>query len=149
MRVYAFRLVNAEAGGRRAGPRRPATSATASAMLAAGRAARVADGAGMGEAGGENGEAEGAARPAAAAVPPRPKRHRLIQQGRIVLGDSLVPCVIHDLSRAGAKIHLAARVELPGTFDLVIAGHDLRTVRASLRWRRGVFAGLAFLSPLP
>ncbi|MEE7477839.1 MULTISPECIES: PilZ domain-containing protein [Methylobacterium] len=82
-------------------------------------------------------------------MPPRPKRHRLIQQGRIVLGDSLVPCVIHDLSRAGAKIHLAARVELPGTFDLVIAGHDLRTVRASLRWRRGAFAGLAFLSPLP
>lgn len=93
--------------------------------------------------------AEEPARPAAATVPPRPKRHRLIQQGRIVLGDSLVPCVIRDLSRAGAKIHLSPRVELPGTFDLVIAGHDLRTVRASLRWRRGAFAGLVFLAPLP
>lgn len=73
------------------------------------------------------------------------KRHRVVQQGRIVLGpERLVPCVIRDLSRSGAKIRVAPDCPLPETFSLVIAAHDLRTLTVRLRWRRGDFAGVTF-----
>ncbi|WP_018263290.1 PilZ domain-containing protein [Methylobacterium sp. WSM2598] len=75
------------------------------------------------------------------------RRHRVLQQGRIVLGsDQLVPCTVRDLSRSGAKIRIDRAVALPERFALYIAGHDLRSVTVVLRWRRGDFAGLAFLS---
>lgn len=73
------------------------------------------------------------------------KRHRVVQQGRIVLGpERLVGCVIRDLSRTGAKLRVAPEIGLPETFALVIAAHDLRTVTVRLRWRRGDFAGVTF-----
>lgn len=73
------------------------------------------------------------------------KRHRVVQQGRIVLGpERLVPCVVRDLSRSGAKIRIAPGIDLPESFCLVIAAHDLRTLTVRLRWRRGDFAGVTF-----
>ncbi|KQT56976.1 pilus assembly protein PilZ [Methylobacterium sp. Leaf456] len=73
------------------------------------------------------------------------KRHRVVQQGRIVLGpEQLVACVIRDLSRTGAKLRVAPEIGLPETFSLVIAAHDLRTLTVRLRWRRGDFAGVTF-----
>lgn len=73
------------------------------------------------------------------------KRHRVVQQGRIVLGpERLVGCVIRDLSRTGAKLRVAPEIGLPETFSLVIAAHDLRTLTVRLRWRRGDFAGVTF-----
>lgn len=73
------------------------------------------------------------------------KRHRVVQQGRIVLGpERLIGCVIRDLSRSGAKIRVAPEIGLPETFSLVIAAHDLRTLTVRLRWRRGDFAGVTF-----
>ncbi len=73
------------------------------------------------------------------------KRYRVSQQGRIVLGpEQLVACTVRDLSRDGAKIHVAPEHDLPETFPLVIAAHDLRTVVVRLRWRRGDLAGVAF-----
>ncbi|WP_232630807.1 PilZ domain-containing protein [Methylobacterium sp. Leaf118] len=73
------------------------------------------------------------------------KRHRVVQQGRIVLGpERLVACVVRDLSRSGAKIRVAPEIGLPETFALVIAAHDLRTLTVRLRWRRGDFAGVTF-----
>ena len=76
-----------------------------------------------------------------------PKRYRVLQQARIVLGpDLLLPCIVRDLSPVGAKVRLTRVIRLPDAFDLVIAGHDLRTHRVILRWQRGDFAGLAFLA---
>lgn len=73
------------------------------------------------------------------------KRHRVVQQGRIVLGpERLVGCVIRDLSRTGAKLRIDPEIGLPETFSLVIAAHDLRTLTVRLRWRRGDFAGVTF-----
>lgn len=75
------------------------------------------------------------------------KRHRVLQQGRVLIGaDTLVFCVVRDLSQEGAKIRLARPVALPETFDLMIAAHDLRTYSVQLRWQRGDFAGVTFLS---
>ncbi|PXW65291.1 PilZ domain-containing protein [Methylobacterium sp. B4] len=82
---------------------------------------------------------------AAAPVARVGKRHRVVQQGRIVLGpERLIACTVRDLSRRGAKICLDARHVLPTRFPLVIAAHDLRTLPARLCWRRGDLAGVAF-----
>ncbi|WP_407527469.1 PilZ domain-containing protein [Methylobacterium oryzisoli] len=76
------------------------------------------------------------------------RRHRVMLQGRAQIApDHLVPCVVRDLSRAGAKIRIERTLPLPERFALYIAGHDLRSVSAALRWRRGDFAGVAFADP--
>ncbi|MGX5774164.1 PilZ domain-containing protein [Methylorubrum zatmanii] len=73
------------------------------------------------------------------------KRHRVLQQGRIVLGpERLLACTVRDLSGRGAMIRVAPDQALPETFSLVIAGHDLRTMTARLRWRRDDLVGVAF-----
>jgi len=82
---------------------------------------------------------------AATPQPRSPRRHRVMQQARLVLGpDTLLPCTVRDLSPAGAKIVLSRPVRLPEAFDLVIAAHDLRTVAVHLRWQRGEVAGVRF-----
>ena len=82
---------------------------------------------------------------AAAPVARAGKRHRVVQQGRIVLGpERLIACTVRDLSPQGAKIRIAPEHVLPETFPLVIAAHDLRTVTARLCWRRGDFIGVTF-----
>lgn len=79
-----------------------------------------------------------------------PKRHRVMQQARILIGrDTFVDCVVRDLSRDGAKICLARAVVLPASFELIVAAHDLRTFTAHLRWQRGDFAGVAFVGAPP
>ncbi|TNC08617.1 PilZ domain-containing protein [Methylobacterium terricola] len=78
-------------------------------------------------------------------VPRAGRRRRVFQQGRLVLGpDRLVACEVADLSVAGARLRVPARVALPEAFSLVIVGDDLRTVAVRLRWRRGDFAGVTF-----
>ncbi|KMO42246.1 pilus assembly protein PilZ [Methylobacterium tarhaniae] len=73
------------------------------------------------------------------------RRRRVIQQGRIVLGpDRSVACEVMDLSAAGARLRVPARIDLPEAFPLAVAADDLRTVAVRLRWRRGEFAGVTF-----
>ncbi|KMO42017.1 hypothetical protein VQ02_04355 [Methylobacterium variabile] len=81
-------------------------------------------------------------------IPRAARRRRVFQQGRIVLGpDRLVACEVTDVSAAGARLRVPARIALPEAFSLVIAAHDLRTVAAHLRWRRGDYAGVTFGAP--
>lgn len=69
-----------------------------------------------------------------------------MQQGRVVCGpDTLIACIVRDLTPTGAKIRLPRPLPLPQTFDLIIAAHDLRTIPVQLCWQRGDFAGVAFL----
>lgn len=69
-----------------------------------------------------------------------------MQQGRVVCGpETLMACIVRDLTPLGAKIRLPRPVPLPEAFDLVIAAHDLRTIPVRLCWQRGDFAGVTFL----
>lgn len=78
-------------------------------------------------------------------IPRAGRRRRVFQQGRLVLGpDRLVACEVTDVSTAGARLRVPARIALPDAFALVIAADDLRTVAVRLRWRRGDFAGVTF-----
>lgn len=68
-----------------------------------------------------------------------------MQQARVVWDpDTLIACIVRDLTPMGAKIRLPRPVILPERFDLVIAAHDLRTLPVQLRWQRGHFAGVTF-----
>ncbi|MGO4572387.1 PilZ domain-containing protein [Microvirga sp. 2TAF3] len=73
------------------------------------------------------------------------RRLRVLQQAKIVFDtETMIHCVVRDLSTGGAKIEIRQHVPLPETFDLFICAHDLRVHRAQLRWRKGEFAGVSF-----
>jgi PilZ domain len=66
---------------------------------------------------------------------------------QIMLGpDAMIPCTVRDISTGGARIALKPQMDLPETFELFIAAHDLQVRRARVCWRRGGFAGIAFSS---
>jgi hypothetical protein len=66
---------------------------------------------------------------------------------QILLGpDAMIPCTVRDISTGGAKIALKQQMDLPETFEVFIAAHDLQVRRARVCWREGGFAGIAFSS---
>jgi hypothetical protein len=66
---------------------------------------------------------------------------------QILLGpDAMIPCTVRDISTGGARIALKPQMDIPETFELFIAAHDLQVRRARVCWRRGAFAGIAFSS---
>ncbi len=92
------------------------------------------------------------------AGPDAPEGHEADKRGRRRYGTSMpatilishsnrVPCVVRDLSDGGAKIGLSRRYALSNRFWIVIRHAEIAR-RASLVWRRGEFAGIAFEQPL-
>ena len=68
-------------------------------------------------------------------------------QAQIQLGpDAMITCTVRDISTGGAKIALKPQMDLPETFEVFIAAHDLQVRRARVCWREGGFAGIAFSS---
>jgi PilZ domain len=66
---------------------------------------------------------------------------------QILLGpDAMISCTVRDISTGGARIALKPQMDLPESFELFIAAHDLQVRRARVCWRRGAFAGIAFSS---
>ena len=73
------------------------------------------------------------------------KRYRVLKAGRILLaGRYPIDCTVGDLSEAGAKISVEGAPDLPGTLDLLMVLEAL-VYPCSLAWRKGEFAGLAFV----
>src|SRR4051812_27252585 len=70
-----------------------------------------------------------------------PSRH----PAQIVLGpEAMVACTVNDISTGGARIAVKAYMDLPESFELFIAAHDLQVRRVRVCWRSGDFAGVAF-----
>jgi hypothetical protein len=57
-------------------------------------------------------------------------------------GRSVRPCIVRNLSEAGAKLELATVTGIPNTFDLIIAGHRPQPCRVV--WRALKEMGVAF-----
>jgi PilZ domain len=72
-------------------------------------------------------------------------RRRTLLTGKLVFNDmaSVLDCVVRDLSENGARIKLAALVQLPPAFDLRL--HDGRYYRCKVRRRTGLELGVEFL----
>ena len=58
-----------------------------------------------------------------------------------------LPCTIRDISYEGARIELSDPVEIPDAINLYIPQQH-RMLHASVRWRHGNRAGVAFSSVL-
>ena len=64
---------------------------------------------------------------------------------QILLGpEAMIPCTVKDISTGGARIELKPQMDLPETFELFIAAHDLQVRRARVCWRKDGYAGIAF-----
>ena len=73
------------------------------------------------------------------------KRFRAHHPAKIVFGpESMISCVVRDISMGGAQIAVQPHTPLPENFELFIAAHDLQVRRARVCWRRGDLAGLSF-----
>ena len=82
-----------------------------------------------------------------AATKKREPRKSLSQPGWITLdgGFAVRPCVVQDISSAGAKITADDASALPGTLRLAFA-RDARTGRnCQVIWRRGNSIGVKFI----
>ena len=75
------------------------------------------------------------------------KRFSTHHPAKIVLGpETMISCMVKDISTGGARIAVKPDMDLPETFDLFIAAHDLQARRVRVCWRDGDFAGVAFSS---
>jgi hypothetical protein len=65
----------------------------------------------------------------------------------LILGPKLeVNCVIRDLSATGAKLEIPALIKLPQAFNLMLLKTN-SSRHVLLKWRKGDFAGVAFVLP--
>ena len=76
------------------------------------------------------------------------RRQRVLKSGKIIFadGNSVVDCVIRNLSVAGARLEVPTTVGLPNEFTLLDA-HSGRTYAAKVIWRRGESMGVEFSDP--
>ena len=74
----------------------------------------------------------------------RAPRSRMIKRGQLVSGETSLNCVVLDLSRTGARIHLTSPWSLPEIVVLRLPDGVLRDARR--RWQRDAEAGYEFFS---
>jgi hypothetical protein len=76
------------------------------------------------------------------------RRRRVLKSGKIIFpeGNSVVDCVIRNLSAAGAQLHIPTTVGLPQHFTLLDA-HSGRSHAAKVAWRRGESMSVEFSDP--
>ena len=75
----------------------------------------------------------------------RGRRDLMLRSGQIIFGDSVVNCVVQDMSPYGARVDFGAPVVVPEEVHLRM--NDGTTYRALQRWSRGTQLGLRFAGP--
>ena len=74
------------------------------------------------------------------------RRDLVLKRGQIIFGDSVLNCIVLDMSPHGARVDFGAPVEVPVHLDLRL--HDGTTYPALQRWSRGTQIGLRFAGPV-
>lgn len=76
------------------------------------------------------------------------RRQRVLKGGKIIFadGNSVVDCVIRNLSVAGARLVVPTTIGLPQEFTLLDT-HSGRGYIAKVAWRRGEVMGVEFSDP--
>ncbi len=72
-------------------------------------------------------------------------REGVLRSGKIIIGASVVNCIVLDVSEKGARIRLEAMMALPEKVTLCLRGGA--AFLAVTRWARAQEAGLEFLGP--
>jgi hypothetical protein len=77
----------------------------------------------------------------------RNRRQRTLKDGKIIFNEnqSIINCIIRDVSPTGAKLKLSATTELPPQFKLILVSDNL-IVPVACVWRKGDFVGVHFLA---
>jgi hypothetical protein len=70
-------------------------------------------------------------------------RQRILKAGTISFGGSAISCTVRNRSLGGANLEVESHAGIPDTFDLLVAGDQLRR-RCHVMWRRGSRLGIAF-----
>lgn len=76
------------------------------------------------------------------------QRHRVLKPVKAVFNanQSVLDCVMRDVSLGGARLHCTQAMQLPEQFQLIfMAEREMRDVRVA--WRKHDQLGVAFLSP--
>ena len=73
-------------------------------------------------------------------------RHNIFKEATLQFGDHSLDVLVsvRNISAGGAKLWLSPAHSLPAEFDVYFAD-DALIFRASLRWRSGEYAGVAFV----
>ncbi|HMF05758.1 MAG TPA: PilZ domain-containing protein [Methylocella sp.] len=79
-------------------------------------------------------------------------RRRVLKTARIVFKNHTVTfdCVVRNLSDGGASLKVESSLEIPDSFDLVIATASIRSCRVA--WRKATEIGVEFaktMNPTP
>ena len=69
-------------------------------------------------------------------------RTRLLKSGKIHLGKHAVPCTVHNLSEAGAKLQVQTTEGLPSEFSFSMAERPPR--ECEVVWRDSAKLGVRF-----
>jgi hypothetical protein len=78
----------------------------------------------------------------------RTRRQRVLKDGRIITFDnqSIVNCVVRDLSATGARLKCGDQIAVPSEFRLQV-GNERAMRPARAVWRRGNDIGIRFTGP--
>ena len=72
-------------------------------------------------------------------------RRRVLKTGTIEFGGSVLPCVVRNLSSAGASLEIQSPLWFPDRFTLVVASDGLRRI-CHLVWRSEKRIGVSFVA---
>jgi hypothetical protein len=70
-------------------------------------------------------------------------RHRILKAGSIEFNGGVVDCTVRNISDTGAALEVAAPLDVPDAFWLLISGDHTRRY-CQVAWRRGKHIGVAF-----
>lgn len=78
----------------------------------------------------------------------RPQRNRVLNGGKLIVSDgqSVIDCVIRDMSEAGARVRITIPTMLPQQLEMLIVKNNM-LYPAEVRWNRSSEAGLHFTGP--
>jgi two-component system cell cycle response regulator len=78
----------------------------------------------------------------------RAQRYRVLNGGKLIVNDgqSVIDCVIRDMSEGGAKVRLTIPTMLPKQLEMLVVKNNM-LYPAEVRWNRNSEAGLQFTGP--
>lgn len=78
----------------------------------------------------------------------RAPRHRVLNGGKLIVndGNSVIDCVIRDMSEGGAKVRITIPTMLPKQMELLVVKNNM-LYPVEVRWNRNSEAGLQFTGP--
>jgi hypothetical protein len=78
----------------------------------------------------------------------RAQRYRVLNGGKLIVNDgqSVIDCVIRDMSEGGAKVRITIPTVLPKQLEMLVVKNNM-LYPVEVRWNRNSEAGLQFTGP--